>query len=96
MDAVGPRRERVFTLKRTYLPILEIAMGAYMMMCIWISVMWQIGRTSIPFLLIFAGGYFYVGVSSVWTMWKMHLESTREEELVPAAAAAEAPEIAGL
>ena len=47
------RRERVFTLKRMTLPVLEIAMGSYMLMCIWISLTWNIGRSSIPFLLIF-------------------------------------------
>jgi len=99
------RSSSVFTLSKLALPIIEIAFGCYMASCIWISVwylcgLWagqpKSGIASLPFLLIFAGGYFYVGVSSVWTMWKMHLESTREEELVPAAAAAEAPEIAGL
>jgi cellulose synthase/poly-beta-1,6-N-acetylglucosamine synthase-like glycosyltransferase len=98
------RSSSVFTLNKLALPIVEIAFGCYMASCIWISV-WYLcgfwpgqtksGIASLPFLLIFAGGYFYVGVSSVWTYWKMHLESLREEELV-AAAAAEAPEIAGL
>jgi cellulose synthase/poly-beta-1,6-N-acetylglucosamine synthase-like glycosyltransferase len=79
------RRERVFTLKRTYLPVLEIAMGAYMMMCIWISVMWEIGRTSIPFLLIFAGGYYYVGFASHHTLYQMNREAEElEAELAEA------------
>jgi cellulose synthase/poly-beta-1,6-N-acetylglucosamine synthase-like glycosyltransferase len=69
------RRERVFTLKRMYLPVLEIAMGAYMMMCIWISVWWHVGRSSIPFLLIFAGGYFYVGFSSIYALYQMNREA---------------------
>jgi hypothetical protein len=65
--------------------------------CIWISVwylcgLWagqpKTGIASLPFLLIFAGGYFYVGVGSVWTLWKMHVEASREEEL------AETPEVA--
>ena len=81
------RRERVFTLKRMYLPVLEIAMGAYMTMCIWISVMWHIGRSSIPFLLIFAGGYFYVGFSSMYALYQMNREA---EEAAVAAAALEA------
>jgi hypothetical protein len=68
------RRERVFTLKRMYLPVLEIAMGAYMVMCIWISLQWNIGRSSIPFLLIFAGGYFYVGFSSIYALYQMNRE----------------------
>src|SRR3954463_9683118 len=91
------RSSNVFTLNKLALPIIEIAFGCYMASCIWISVwylcgLWagqpKSGIASLPFLLIFAGGYFYVGVSSVWTMWKMHMES--QEEL------AEAPEIAGL
>jgi cellulose synthase/poly-beta-1,6-N-acetylglucosamine synthase-like glycosyltransferase len=79
------RHERVFTLKRMYLPVLEVAMGAYMTMCIWISVMWHIGRSSIPFLLIFAGGYFYVGFSSLYALYRMNQESeavTLEPEIV--------------
>jgi cellulose synthase/poly-beta-1,6-N-acetylglucosamine synthase-like glycosyltransferase len=75
------RRERLFTLKRTYLPILEIAMGGYMMMCIWITIQWNIGRSSIPFLLIFAGGYFYVGFSSLHALYQMN----REAEQIAAA-----------
>jgi hypothetical protein len=79
------RQERVFTLKRLYLPVLEVAMGAYMMMCIWISVMWHIGRSSIPFLLIFAGGYLYVGFSSLYALYRMNREAevaTLEPEIV--------------
>jgi hypothetical protein len=84
------RRERVFTLKRMYLPVLEIAMGAYMMMCIWITIQWNIGRTSIPFLLIFAGGYFYVGFSSIYALYQMNreadvLEAEQQEQLAEVA-----------
>jgi cellulose synthase/poly-beta-1,6-N-acetylglucosamine synthase-like glycosyltransferase len=68
------RSERVFTLKRMYMPILEIAMGAYMMVCIWITIQWNIGQSSIPFLLIFAGGYFYVGFSSIYALYQMNRE----------------------
>jgi len=76
------------------LPICEIAFGCYMACCIYISVamyMWwgdKASLASIPFLLIFAGGYFYVGVGSVYALWKMHMDA--QEEF------AEAAEIAGL
>jgi hypothetical protein len=69
------RRERVFTLRRMTLPVLEIAMGCYMLMCIWITIWWNIGRMSIPFLLIFAGGYFYVGFSSLYALYQMNREA---------------------
>ena len=66
--------------------------------CIWISVwylcgLWpgqsKSGIASLPFLLIFAGGYLYVGVGSVMALWKMQMDAAHEE-------LAEAPEIAGL
>ena len=83
---------------RLALPIVEIAFGCYMATCIWISV-WYLcgfwpgqpksGLASLPFLLIFAGGYFYVGVGSVFALWKMQMEAEAEM-------AEETAEIAGL
>jgi len=78
------RRERVFTFHRLVLPILEIAFGCYMASCLWISFWYQCGIlpgsdksgwASVPFLLIFAGGYFYVGFGSLYAMWKMNQEA---------------------
>lgn len=94
----APRVPQFLTLKRLALPIVEIAFGCYMASCIWISVwylcgLWpdqpKSGIASLPFLLIFAGGYFYVGVGSVFALWKMQMEA--EAEL-----AEETAEIAGL
>ena len=34
----------------------------------------------LPFLAIFAGGYLYVGVTRVYVLWKMHVESNAEVE----------------
>ena len=43
--------------------------------------MWNFGySTSIPFLLIFAGGYFYVGFSSLHALYKMHREAQAAAE----------------
>jgi cellulose synthase/poly-beta-1,6-N-acetylglucosamine synthase-like glycosyltransferase len=79
---------KFFTFKKLWLPLLEIAMGCYMLMCICISILWNFGQASIPFLLIFAGGYFYVGFGSVYTLYKMNQEA--EEALLAAEAAVEA------
>jgi cellulose synthase/poly-beta-1,6-N-acetylglucosamine synthase-like glycosyltransferase len=90
----APQAPRFLTFKRLTLPILEIAFGCYMACCIYISVacyFWyndKASLASIPFLLIFAGGYFYVGVGSVYALWKMHMDA--QSEMV------EEPEIAGL
>ena len=69
------RQARIFTAKKLWLPTLEIAFGTYMVVCILISLWYAFGYSSIPFLLIFAGGYFYVGFSSVHVLWKMHREA---------------------
>jgi cellulose synthase/poly-beta-1,6-N-acetylglucosamine synthase-like glycosyltransferase len=72
------RSARVFTLKRLWLPILEVAFGSYMLMCIIISIWYGFGYTTIPFLMIFAGGYYYVGFSSFYVLWKMNREAEEE------------------
>ncbi len=66
-----PARRNFLTLNRIMLPMLEIAFGVYMASCIFISLYYKWGRASVPFLLIFAGGYFYVGVSSLTALYKM-------------------------
>jgi hypothetical protein len=75
---------RVFTFHRLTLPILEIAFGCYMTACIAISIWYGFGMSSIPFLMIFAGGYFYVGFSSIHTLYRMHREAEIEAELAAA------------
>ncbi len=67
-------RQPVFTFRRLALPIVEIAFGCYMASCVWISLYYLFALASVPFLMIFAGGYFYVGFSSLYAMWKMHQE----------------------
>lgn len=71
---------RVFTFKRLWLPMLEVAMGLYMAFCVWISLSYGFGYTSVPFMIIFATGYSYVGFSSLHTLWKMHFEAQEEKD----------------
>jgi cellulose synthase/poly-beta-1,6-N-acetylglucosamine synthase-like glycosyltransferase len=61
----------VFTLKKLALPIVEIAFGCYMACWIFISIYYQFCLMSVPFLGIFAGGFFYVGFSSLHALYKM-------------------------
>lgn len=71
------QRKGIWTAKRLFLPLLEICFGCYMASCIFISIYYQWGRGSLPFLVIFCGGYFYVGFSSLWVMWKMSRQSAQ-------------------
>jgi cellulose synthase/poly-beta-1,6-N-acetylglucosamine synthase-like glycosyltransferase len=73
--------QRVLTFKRLALPIVEIAFGFYMTSFIFISLFYGFARPSVPFLLIFAGGYFYVGVSSIYVLYKMQRELEEEAEV---------------
>lgn len=59
------------TFSRLLLPILEISFGIYMLCCIFISVYWGWALASVPFLTIFAGGYLYVGVHSLFALYRM-------------------------
>ncbi len=85
------KHQRVFTTKRLMWPLVEIAFGCYMGVCIFISVYYHWAMSALPFLIIFAGGYFYVGFGSLYALWNMHHEAEKEAPL-----AAEATEIAGL
>ncbi|MEA2710398.1 MAG: hypothetical protein QOF78_2999 [Phycisphaerales bacterium] len=81
------KRESMFTMKRLMMPIIEIAFGCYMASCLWISFWYQCGIlpgsdksgwASVPFLLIFTGGYFYVGFGSLHALWQMSQEQEDE------------------
>ncbi|MFI5380701.1 MAG: glycosyltransferase [Tepidisphaerales bacterium] len=74
---------RVFTFKRLSLPIIELAFGCYMLSCLWISIYYGYGLAAAPFLLIFATGYFYVGLNSVWVLWHMQQEAIELAEAQP-------------
>jgi cellulose synthase/poly-beta-1,6-N-acetylglucosamine synthase-like glycosyltransferase len=94
-DAVAPQAAPKFlTFKRLALPIVEIAFGCYMAVCIYISVamyLWwgeKASLAAIPFLLIFASGFFYVGVGTIHALWQMQLEAEAELAEIP-------PEILG-
>jgi cellulose synthase/poly-beta-1,6-N-acetylglucosamine synthase-like glycosyltransferase len=78
-------RGSVWTLSRVALPIVEIAFGVYMSCWTFISLYYHFVLSSVPFLAIFAGGYFYVGLNSLYVLWRMHMES-QQVEILPAAA----------
>lgn len=76
--------QNVLAFKRLAMPIIEIAFGCYMSCFIFISLYYNYAKGSVPFLLIFAGGYFYVGFTSLHVLWKM--QQDQELALSPAEA----------
>ena len=79
----------IWTLNKLMLPIIEIAFGVYMACYIFISLKYHYALPSVPFLLIFSVGYFYVGFSSLSVLWRMHQE--RAATIAERAEAAEPP-----
>jgi cellulose synthase/poly-beta-1,6-N-acetylglucosamine synthase-like glycosyltransferase len=77
--------QSVWTLRRLGLPIIEIAFGCYMSCWILISLRYEFCLQAVPFLAIFAGGYFYVGFNSLHVLYRMAQESKEAESAaVPA------------
>ena len=63
-----------WTLKTLGLPIVEVAFGIYISCFVFITVVYGYAIFSLPFLVMFAVGYFYVGISSLLVLWRMHRE----------------------
>lgn len=90
-NATRFKPQAVWTFKRVSMPIIEVAFGLYMLCNVYISLKYNFGSMSVPFLMIFAAGFFYVSFSSLWALWQMH---TQQEELIAAMAAAPAEQAA--
>ena len=60
--------------------VLEIAMGLYLLECIRMSMEYNRTTVSMPFLILFASGYWYVGLTSLW--W--HIQAWRSNRVVAA------------
>jgi cellulose synthase/poly-beta-1,6-N-acetylglucosamine synthase-like glycosyltransferase len=73
-DGVKIRNYSIWTFRKLALPIVEIAFGCYMSCFIFISLYYDYATASVPFLTIFAGGYFYVGFTSIYALWNMQRE----------------------
>ena len=82
VDSSGPRRAgsgRIIATPsiKLWMSLLEVALGLYVLHCAWLSL--DVGHTvvSLPFLLLFASGYFYVGLSSLYSHWSARRPSTQ-------------------
>ena len=63
-------RASSFGRKGSLMPFIELAFGVYVTICIVLS--FQKGLSlffSLPFLIVFAVGYYYVGIYTLWGTW---------------------------
>lgn len=61
------------SLKRS-VSVLELVMGLYMLECVRLSIKYEETLIGLPFLVLFASGYLYVGGTSLW----IHIRTWRE------------------
>ena len=50
---------------KVLMPLVELSMGTYMLWCAFCSIELEFPIVSTPFMLLFAAGYFYVGLSTL-------------------------------
>ena len=54
---------------KVWMSLLEIGMGLYVLECIRLALQVDRPIISVPFLALFASGYFYVGLTSIWSQF---------------------------
>jgi hypothetical protein len=64
-----PTRRKWRLRAHRMMPFVELAMGLYMLECIRLALAYDRTQMSLPFLVIFAWGYFSVGIASFWQMY---------------------------
>ena len=56
---------------KVWMSLIEIVMGGYMIQCAIASFQQHATLLSLPFLLLFAAGYWYVGLASLYGQWQV-------------------------
>jgi hypothetical protein len=72
-----------------WLPYAELAAGTYFLAMV-IYAIESFNYLSIPFLLLFVGGYYWAGVTTLWEEYQGKLQWERQRELADAADRVEA------
>lgn len=68
----APMSKPTFKLPKVHfwMAIIEVAMGLYMVECCRLAMRNERTLFSTPFLALFAAGYLYVGIASLWGLWQ--------------------------
>jgi len=83
-DARWRRRTRTFKRsRRDYLPFIEMAFGFYMIGCIFLCIYYRRAPLSVPFLVLFATGYFYVSITSLMVQYQRSPKAEKKMGSVP-------------
>jgi cellulose synthase/poly-beta-1,6-N-acetylglucosamine synthase-like glycosyltransferase len=88
-SAQWKNRAGAFKVKLSMLPFVELILGVYMGACATMSLMLNTARGTVPFLIIFSFGYFYVGAMTLRSRWLAN-RAAKAAELVEHEKSAEA------
>jgi len=80
-------------IRRRYMPVIELAFGSYMLLGAGMCVYHRMAFFSLPFLILFATGYFYVGVTSLVVQYHQSVGARREAAHKTLAKARPAPNL---
>jgi hypothetical protein len=79
-----PWRNCKYMPLKSFLPIAEMAFAVYFSYFVWFAIQHQ-QFLSLPFLLMFQGGFLYVSFSSLAQWWpKFHFGAARTGAAIPA------------
>jgi hypothetical protein len=87
--AVGTEKKRIeapeYRRRSGWLPFVELAIGTYFLLMVAYAID-SYNFLAIPFLLLFVGGYYWMGLSTLWQELQGRLRWQREMELARSAA----------
>jgi hypothetical protein len=78
------KRAGSFKMKLNVVPLVEIIFGLYMTACAVLAIVTSAAPGTLPFLIIFAFGYLYVGVLTLHNRW-LSSRAAKAAEILPEA-----------
>ena len=69
------------SIKKSIVPFIELGFGFYMLGCIMMCLHFGTAPMSIPFLVLFALGYFYVSFSSFYLQYQMVQQAKQYQQM---------------
>ena len=85
--AIGAQQKAVkppaYRRKSGILPYIELAIGSYFVYMVWFAIN-TLNFLAVPFLLLFVGGYYWAGLSTLYEEYRHKLQWQRARKLAEA------------
>jgi cellulose synthase/poly-beta-1,6-N-acetylglucosamine synthase-like glycosyltransferase len=73
-------REVKYRRRSGWLPYAEIAAGGFFLWMVWYAI-YSFNYLAVPFMMLFVGGYFWAGFTTLWQEYQSKLAFERQQEL---------------